>query len=541
MTNLILNDVTNISSPTSAQVTINSNNAAIVAAMGNTLSRDGEAPNQMLSVLDMNSNPIINLPAPINTASPLRVADVTTLNGGGIVTVSPLPTGGTINQVLSKNSSTNFDVSWKNPSALVTTGSTSLTLASSVLGTAALSGDVTTPANSFVTTIASGAVTSSKFRSSAGVSLVGNSASGTSSVSDIVGTANQIPIVSGGGTTLGFTTVSGDLTNSSGVFTIGAGAVTGSKIASNTVANANIVNAGAATLKGNPTAGSTSVTDFTIQGLTNKASPSAGLDAIMIWDHTSGTLQKATPGAIAGSNTAGVTSIDGLGGTFTTTNGVTSAGNVLALTAARRTLPTRQIFTTGSGTYTTPTNCLWIEVICVGGGGGGAGGNNSSGASNGTNTTFTGLAANAGIGGSITNLIGAVGGTASGGDVNFTGGSGGCINYSISGSLPCAGGNGGNSSIFAGGGAGGNNGPGSAAIANTGGGGGGGGMSNTATAQSGGGGGAGGSLMKIINTPSATYSYVVGAGGAGAANGTGGGSGAAGAAGIIIVTEHYGT
>src|SRR5262249_15045015 len=37
-------------------------------------------------------------------------------------------------------------------------------------------------------------------------------------------------------------------------------------------------------------------------------------------------------------------------------------------------VPTRQVFTSGSGTYTTPTACRQIEVTLVGGGGGGGGG-----------------------------------------------------------------------------------------------------------------------------------------------------------------------
>lgn len=98
---------------TTAANTINSNSAAIVAAINNTLSLDGTAPNQMQSNLDMNSNRILNLPIPISNFEPLRVIDAQTLNGGGTITVSPLPTGGTISQALQKNSSTNFDVSWK--------------------------------------------------------------------------------------------------------------------------------------------------------------------------------------------------------------------------------------------------------------------------------------------------------------------------------------------------------------------------------------------------------------------------------------------
>jgi hypothetical protein len=54
------------------------------------------------------------------------------------------------------------------------------------------------------------------------------------------------------------------------------------------------------------------------------------------------------------------------------------------------------------------------------------------------------------------------------------------------------------------------------------------------------GGAGGGYTEKLINSPSATYSYAVGAGGAGGTGGgTGGGVGGAGAAGVIIITEYY--
>lgn len=55
----------------------NSNNTATATAMENTLSRDGTAPNQMGAVLDMNSNRIINLPAPATDNEPLRRIDAT--------------------------------------------------------------------------------------------------------------------------------------------------------------------------------------------------------------------------------------------------------------------------------------------------------------------------------------------------------------------------------------------------------------------------------------------------------------------------------
>ena len=49
---------------------------AIEAALENTLSRDGTSPNQMGADLDMNSNRIINLPAPLSPTEPARLGDL---------------------------------------------------------------------------------------------------------------------------------------------------------------------------------------------------------------------------------------------------------------------------------------------------------------------------------------------------------------------------------------------------------------------------------------------------------------------------------
>ena len=70
--------------PTSAVTAINNNFATISHAIDNTLSRDGSNPNQMTSSLDMNSNQILNLPAPGSPFSPVRLTDVTT----GIPTIT---------------------------------------------------------------------------------------------------------------------------------------------------------------------------------------------------------------------------------------------------------------------------------------------------------------------------------------------------------------------------------------------------------------------------------------------------------------------
>lgn len=55
---------------------LNANFAAIVAAMDNTVSRDGTSPNTLLANLDANSQRILNLPAPVNATEPLRKQDV---------------------------------------------------------------------------------------------------------------------------------------------------------------------------------------------------------------------------------------------------------------------------------------------------------------------------------------------------------------------------------------------------------------------------------------------------------------------------------
>lgn len=60
----------------SAVSQVTANNAALTAAIENTLSRDGTGPNQMQAPLDMNSQRIINLPAPLSNNDAARFVDV---------------------------------------------------------------------------------------------------------------------------------------------------------------------------------------------------------------------------------------------------------------------------------------------------------------------------------------------------------------------------------------------------------------------------------------------------------------------------------
>lgn len=72
MSKLTLKDLSNLQNENTAVANINANNAAIEAAIDNTISRDGETPNQMEAELDMNSNHIINLPGAASDFEPIR-------------------------------------------------------------------------------------------------------------------------------------------------------------------------------------------------------------------------------------------------------------------------------------------------------------------------------------------------------------------------------------------------------------------------------------------------------------------------------------
>jgi hypothetical protein len=201
-------------------------------------------------------------------------------------------------------------------------------------------------------------------------------------------------------------------------------------------------------------------------------------------------------------------------------------------------------YTSGSGTYTVPTNCRYLQIKMVGGGGGGGGvtGNNGS---VGGNTTFGTATASGGSAGQYAGA-GGQGGTATNSysGIALSGGDGGTSTQAAlfvgTGTNIAAGGGGGNSA-FGGGGSGAY--PSTAAFAgktNTGGGGGGGAYYSTGSVvASASGGGAGGYVEAYITSPSATYSYSVGAGGAAGAAGTGGSAGGAGGSGVIYITAFF--
>lgn len=90
--------------------------------------------------------------------------------------------------------------------------------------------------------ITAAAVTYAKIQNVAALSLFGRAGSSSGVGADVTGTANQIPIVNSAGTALAFTTLSGDVTNATGVVTIANNAITTAKITDANVTYAKIVN-----------------------------------------------------------------------------------------------------------------------------------------------------------------------------------------------------------------------------------------------------------------------------------------------------------
>lgn len=94
MAKLTLTNVANLQNESTAVTALASNNTATIAAVENTLSRDGTTPNHMNADFDMNSNRIVNLPAATTDTEPLRKAefDDVVLAGGATVEVGTVTT-----------------------------------------------------------------------------------------------------------------------------------------------------------------------------------------------------------------------------------------------------------------------------------------------------------------------------------------------------------------------------------------------------------------------------------------------------------------
>ena len=92
MTKLVQNDIASLTNEQAALAALNANYASLEVFSDSVLSRDGTSPNQMNADLDMNSNSILNLPAPASASEPLRLQDLANFVGGGSLII-PSPGG----------------------------------------------------------------------------------------------------------------------------------------------------------------------------------------------------------------------------------------------------------------------------------------------------------------------------------------------------------------------------------------------------------------------------------------------------------------
>jgi len=292
---------------------------------------------------------------------------------------------------------------------------------------------------------------------------------------------------------------------------------------------------GAVTLTPQAVAGTPTVTYGT-----NSGTPAVTASAPIVLNSGTGNL---TLNAIANANLANMNAntikANNTGGATTPSD--LTAGQLGAMLCVPN---TQIFISGAAQTYTTPTcngiTATWLELHLQGGGGGGGGsGTTATSASNGNTSSFGALTANGGGGGTNSGVNGesGAGGTCSGSlgtQQNFVGGMGEVINNAASTS-----GGYGAASYYGGAGANGiTNAVGQAAAANTGAGGGGAGM-GAAGAGPGAGGGSGCHIWSIVTAPAATALYTVGAAAAGGTAGTSGQNGGQGAAGLIIATAHW--
>lgn len=269
MSKITLTNLVNLQNETTAVNTVNNNNATLTAALDNTISRDGTSPNAMNASIDMNSNKIINLAPGVANTDAVNIQQMNTV----AIAHGNVPTGGTTNQVLSKTSNADFATGWVSSSSSVN-----------------LTGPITATAS--VTSITSQTGTGTKFVVDTNPALIGPNL-GTPTVVDLTNATN-VPAGNLIGTIPSgpFPVLTGDVTT--------PGASLATTIGTNKVANTQLAQAAAYTIKGNNSASLANVSDIDVTALTAKPSPISN-DVILIQDSAVAgfPFKKATVGSLA--------------------------------------------------------------------------------------------------------------------------------------------------------------------------------------------------------------------------------------------------
>jgi len=318
--NISLTDIASLQNESTAIAAINANSAAITTAFQDALALDGTTPNSMQADLDMNSNRIINLPTPISNTEPMRIIDFNTLQDGGDISVSSLPTGGTANQVLTKQSSTNFDVAWENtPGVNPGTANTLAYYSTTTDVDSNTATEITNGALSLGTTGHTGSLTLNG-TSSGGITITVPSAAGSGTItlpsgntnfSSSGGTSQVVKQTSSGGALTVGQLAASDLSNG----TTGSGAVVLAD--SPTLTGSNFISLSQLdqepngySFLGNLSSGAANYQSFQIGSLSNKVSPTPN-DLLLVADETSGgAIKYSTIGQAIAAVSSGVTTIN---------------------------------------------------------------------------------------------------------------------------------------------------------------------------------------------------------------------------------------
>ena len=110
--------INEITSDYASKAALNTNFDNIGASLQDALSRSGTSPNFMNAALDMNSNPILNLPFPDSVLSPVRRGDIVGLTDTETnltITGAQIPEGGNVGDILTRSATGDYQLTWNRP------------------------------------------------------------------------------------------------------------------------------------------------------------------------------------------------------------------------------------------------------------------------------------------------------------------------------------------------------------------------------------------------------------------------------------------